>query len=107
MIKLINKQITIKQGNTGGVRFRPCIKRNGKIAGLSGFNVVLTVKKSVDADEVVLTKTATDGQFIFLHDDTKGIEAGEYVYDILVTANDQYSTIGPYKFVVEGVVNKG
>ncbi len=44
--------------------------------------ITLTVKKSIDSDDVALTKTAENGVIKFVPDDTKSLATGRYFYDI-------------------------
>lgn len=47
--------------------------------------IVLTVRKTVDADSTALTKTANKGVVSFIPADTKSLSIGSYHYDIQLT----------------------
>lgn len=51
-------------------------------------DIVFTVKKSYDDDDVVIQKAVQDGRITFLNEDTADLPTGDYVYDIEVRLHD-------------------
>lgn len=77
---------------------------NGVERGVYADDVLtLTVRKSVNAPEASITKTAVDGVFSFIPEDTKHLTAGSYVYDIQLDAftGKIYTIIPKSSFVLK------
>lgn len=83
------------RGDTGVLLFQPT-DETGK--AVTDFTATLSVKKDINVDEYLLQKTCVDGKFDFRPEDTDGLAAGTYVYDIEVHTGDDVQTIGPYKY---------
>ena len=64
---------------------------------------VLTVKKSVNDKDFLIQKPLVNGQFIFVPDDTSGLEYDKYRYDVQFTGADGFvdTIIKPNIFKVE------
>lgn len=84
------------RGDTGTLTFEPVW--NDEVPNT--YTATLSVKRSIGDTEYVLQKISDNGIFEFLHDDTKDLEAGTYVYDIEVRVDEQVATIGPYKYML-------
>ena len=83
------------RGDTGVLLFQPTDETGKDVAD---FTATLSVKKDINADDYLLQKTCANGKFNFRPEDTDGLAAGTYVYDIEVHTGDDVQTIGPYKY---------
>lgn len=70
---------------------------NGADRGVYADDVLtLTVRKSADSAYAAITKTAVDGVFSLVPEDTKSLAVGTYVYDVeLITFTGKHYTIVP------------
>lgn len=70
--------------------------------------IVLTVRKGINKGEAAITKTAVNGVFSFVPEDTNNLETGNYVYDIQLNTftGKIYTVVLPSDFVIGEEVSK-
>jgi hypothetical protein len=98
--------ISLTRGDTASLIVKMRDPDGNQIPFQLGDVVYFTVKKSTDTIEKVLQKVITEfvdgnAEIYLLHDDTKGLATGDYVYDIQVNRGvDQSVTtiIPPSRF---------
>lgn len=70
--------------------------------------LIITVRKTVDSEDISLTKTAVNGVITISPDDTKSLSVGQYRYDIQLTtfAGNVYTIIPDSSFEIGTEVSR-
>lgn len=82
---------------------------NGVDRGIYADDVLtLTVRKSINSPEVAISKTAVDGVFSLVPEDTKSLAVGSYVYDVQLNTftGKVYTIIPKSSFVIKEEVTR-
>ena len=86
-LRVVRNEIFHIRGDTGEIGL-DLFSRGVAIKQDGTCDIVFTVKKSYDDDDVVMQKAICDGRITFLSEDTMDLPAGDYVYDIEVRIHD-------------------
>lgn len=82
---------------------------NGVERGIYADDVLtLTVRKSVNSPTVAFSKTAVNGVFTIVPEDTKSLTAGSYVYDVelFTFTGKTYTIIPKSSFVIKEEITR-
>lgn len=102
MFKINNKTIQITRGDTG--LFTLSITSGGESYDYSSDQVLFTVKRNTNTNEIIFQKNVGYGQVVtILPEDTASLPYGTYVYDVQVTTEQGIvnTVITPSPFIVE------
>lgn len=82
---------------------------NGVERGIYADDVLtLTVRKNADAPIAAITKTAVDGVFSLVPEDTKSLAVGSYVYDVQLNTftGKVYTIIPKSSFIIKEEITR-
>ena len=100
-------KISITKGDNAELEVKVVDKEGIERQIFADDELILTVRKTIE-EEAVITKTAEDGVFYFIPEDTKDLIPGQYIYDIqLTTFAGKVYTITPIsRFEIMGEVSE-
>lgn len=86
-LRVVRNEIFHIRGDTGEILL-DLFSRGVAIQQDDTCDIVFTVKKSYDDDDIVMQKCICDNRITFLTEDTADLPVGDYVYDIEVRIHD-------------------
>lgn len=92
--------IELTRGDTGTLNFNFDVEIDGE--KVKDYNAVFHLRKnSLLTYPLLAAVPLQSGELFVSHELTKDLKAGEYIYDIEITAGKNVMTYGPYAFVIE------
>ena len=92
--------IELTRGDTGTLNFNFDVEIDGE--KVKDYNAVFHLRKNSLLTYTLLAAVPLQsGELFVSHELTKDLKAGEYIYDIEITAGKNVMTYGPYAFVIE------
>lgn len=109
MLEFNGNAIYLSKGDTGSLALT-ITDEEQQTYDYSGDTVVFSLKRFVTDANPILQKTFTDGKITFESADTANLQAGEYLYDIVLTHETEDATqvctvIKPTTFTIGPVVH--
>ena len=91
--------IELTRGDTGTLNFNFDVEIDGE--KVKDYNAVFHLRKnSLLTYPLLAAVPLQSGELFVSHELTKDLKAGEYIYDIEITAGKNVMTYGPYAFVI-------
>lgn len=91
--------IELTRGDTGTLNFNFDVEIDGE--KVKDYNAVFHLRKnSMLTYPLLAAVPLQSGELFVSHELTKDLKAGEYIYDIEITAGKNVMTYGPYAFVI-------
>ena len=92
--------LELTRGDTGTLNFNFDVEIDGE--KVKDYNAVFHLRKnSLLTYPLLAAVPLQSGELFVSHELTKDLKAGEYIYDIEITAGKNVMTYGPYAFVIE------
>lgn len=92
--------IQLTRGDTGTLNFDFQVEIDGE--AVKDYTAVFHLRKnSLLTYPLLASVPLKTGDLFISHELTKDLKAGEYIYDIEITAGNNVMTYGPYPFIIE------
>lgn len=96
MLKIKGNTIYLTKGDNAKFKLHITDEDDKPYIFVSQTEIYFSVKKDIEDNQYILQKKVVNSDIIeLLHEETKGLEVGRYVYDVQLVCNDKYYTIVP------------